>query len=120
MMKNPGTKWAILTVIVGLAIWVMLTQPTQYGVDLQGGSVLHYRVDTTGYKGDARGVIDESIAVMERRTDKLGVKEMEFTSFGSDEIKIQIPGVDQKEVEEIQRVLTELGKLEFRIVAKDE
>src|SRR5262249_18203498 len=83
---------------------------------LQGGSVLHYKVDTTGIQ-DSVGVLDETIAIMNRRVDHLGIKEMEFAKFGSDEIKIQLPGVDQAQVEPIKGDLTALARLEFRIVA---
>ncbi len=110
MIKNAPYKWAFVAILVASAIYVVATRPTSYGTDLQGGSVLHYKV------ADPKQ-LEDTIAVMQQRVDGLGIKEMEFSAFGSDEIKIQIPGVDQADVEFIQTTLTQLGKLEWAIVA---
>lgn len=110
MIKNAPYKWAFVTILLALALYVVATMPTNFGTDLKGGSVLHYKL------GDA-SQIDDTIAVMQQRVDGLGIKEMEWSSFGKDEIKIQIPGVDQAEVEYIKSTITQLGKLEWAVVA---
>lgn len=104
--------------------WSRLT----LGIDLRGGVILVY---------DVRGkMIDEAPAGspenenteqgfdMEQLTRALalrinpgGVREISITKLGTNQVKIIIPAAEDAEVARIQRVISESGALEFRILA---
>jgi SecD/SecF fusion protein len=88
-----------LVVISGL---VIATKETKLGLDLQGGLELVYEGQPTGASNEVSGEdIDDSIAIIERRINELGVSEPEVARLGSREITVSLPGVtDARRAEE--------------------
>jgi preprotein translocase subunit SecD len=129
MRKNRLNIVTILVfaVIVGLAIWSILSFPIKLGLDLKGGTQVILKAtqiqqastaDTTAantQKGNASSdAIDKAMLIMLNRIDKLGISEPLVTKDFSSNIVIQLPGVDNpdKAVEMIGKT----AQLEFRIV----
>src|ERR671921_707320 len=80
-----------LVVISGL---VIAAKETKLGLDLQGGLELVYQGQPTGTSNEVSGEdIDDSISIIERRINELGVSEPEVARLGSDEITVSLPGV---------------------------
>ena len=79
----------------------------QLGLDLQGGTsvVLAPRGEATG------GQLDQSISIIRRRVDGLGVAEPEITRQG-DFIVVSLPGV--KDRDRAIEVVGQTAKLQFR------
>jgi SecD/SecF fusion protein len=61
--------------------------------------------------------MDKLVAAVSRRVNPGGQKEVTVRQFGLDQIEVIIPEVAQEEVEQIKRVISSAGVLEFRIVA---
>lgn len=86
------------------------------GLDLQGGTQLRYRVDTSGVPaGDRMSVVEGIKGVMDRRINSLGISEavVQSSQLGDDHyIIVELPGV-----KDINEAINRVGKtvqLEFK------
>ncbi len=125
MVPNLSRKiFAILAALI-VTVWSLSTFGIQKGLDLQGGSRLVYRFDFD--KAAAEGQIDlsrenpkvilnETVAIFQRRIDAYGLREIPITTQGDAEIVIELPGGQPDEVEKIKEAIVNQGRLEFRIV----
>lgn len=112
-MQRQRWLLALILVVVGLAIWVLANYPIRRGLDLQGGAQLTIQVKTTPeIKQITQKELEAVLSVVENRVNALGVSEPVVQTVGSDQILVQLPGVnDPKEAE---RVLGGTAQLEFR------
>jgi SecD/SecF fusion protein len=73
---------------------VIATKETKLGLDLQGGLQLVYEGQPTGTNTEVSGEdIEESINIIEKRINNLGVSESEVARLGQNEITIGLPGI---------------------------
>ncbi len=82
------------------------------GIDLSGGTILVYEVNRTNAT-----TMDELISALRNRVDPEGVREIPIRTIGGDRIEIILPAASAEDVEDVKRKLTEVGALEFRILA---
>ncbi len=61
--------------------------------------------------------MDKLVAAVSRRVNPGGQKEVTVRQFGLDQIEVILPEVEQSEVEQIKKIISSAGVLEFRIVA---
>src|SRR5580692_11284831 len=115
-MKRFGWKFALIvgSTLAGLlALWPP-SQKLKLGIDLSGGTILVYEVMQDhlppGFK------MDELIAALKKRADPNGIKEIPIRNIGSYRIEIILPLASNEEVEEVKKMLTDVGSLEFRIL----
>jgi SecD/SecF fusion protein len=86
------------------------------GIDLKGGVILVYEIDSA--KQPEGGVsMDKLVAAVSRRVNPGGQKEVTVRQYGTNQLEVIVPEVDQAEVEFIKRIVSSAGVLEFRIVA---
>lgn len=137
MTENLGGKW-FLIVILCAASALLVTPPTMrpepvrdmlarfwihLGLDLSGGAELRLQVPKDEAK--RRGIsvseaVDDCNEVIEKRIHDSGiVKDAAIRRQGEDMLLIQLPGITESELDEIKRLITELGSIEFRILAQD-
>ncbi len=87
----------VLLFVLGLVIAsgiVIAKKETKLGLDLQGGLELVYQGQPTGTSTSVSGQdIEDSIGIIERRINKLGVSEPEVARLGNDEITVSLPGI---------------------------
>ncbi len=87
----------VLLFVLGLVIVsgiVIATKETQLGLDLQGGLELVYQGQATGNSTEVSGQdIEDSIGIIEKRTNQLGVSESEVARLGNEEITVSLPGI---------------------------
>jgi SecD/SecF fusion protein len=87
----------VLLFVLGLVIvsgLVIAKKETKLGLDLQGGLELVYQGQPTGTATSISGQdIEDSIGIIERRINKLGVSEPEVARLGNDEITVSLPGI---------------------------
>ena len=99
--------------------------PPKYGVDLQGGVNLIYEfeVDSDGQdagsgRGMSRTEIQKTLVQqLSRRINPSGTSDIVVRPYGTAQVEIIVPEVNQDEVEAIKKLITTAGALEFRIVA---
>jgi len=116
-MKNLGSKFALIavTTILGLLALYPPREKLKLGIDLSGGTILVYEVmkDNLSQKFS----MDELIGILKNRLDPSGVREIPIRKIGQNRLEIILPEASAEEVEEIKRNLTDVGALEFRILA---
>ncbi|QDU34763.1 bifunctional preprotein translocase subunit SecD/SecF [Poriferisphaera corsica] len=102
-MKYP--IWKPILILIVLAACSTLLWPPQTklkrGIDLAGGTTMVYDVKVP-QGADARQVIDETIAVLQRRVDPSGVRNLVWRQIAGNRIEIQmaLPSDDVKEARE--------------------
>ena len=117
MNKFAGRIALILfTTLVGVYAIYPPGETLKTGIDLSGGTILVY-----GVKKDATSSsnanLDELIAALKRRINPQGVEDIAIRKVGNDRIEIVLPKKSTDEVDDIKRKLTNVGSLEFRILA---
>ncbi|MBI1849542.1 MAG: protein translocase subunit SecD [Planctomycetes bacterium] len=118
MVKNLGARTLLIVVVLALSVFALYKWEPRYGIDLKGGSTLVYRVKPDESTGVTENAVNACIGVMQKRLDPQGLQASTFRALGKDQIEIQLAGADKAEVERVKNKLTQLGKLEFRIVAE--
>jgi SecD/SecF fusion protein len=138
-----GRIAVVLTSLAVAAVVIALGWPPRLGIDLKGGVILVYEVDTAkqaatareaaegeGAAADGEGEtageagmpagridMDKLVAAVSRRVNPGGQKEVTVRQYGLDQIEVIVPAVDQAETDLIKRVVSSAGVLEFRITA---
>src|SRR3954464_13010885 len=102
-----------ITTVVGL-VASLPPDKLKFGIDLSGGTILVYEVKKTG---DRDINMDDVIGALKRRVNPEGVQDIPIRKVGSNRGEITLPKADPAEVEEIKRKMTDVGSLEFRILA---
>ena len=118
-LKASGLWGRLSIVLVALAAGIVVTAlgwPPRMGIDLKGGVILVYEIDSA--KQPEGGVsMDKLVAAVSRRVNPGGQKEVTVRQYGTNQLEVIVPEVDQAEVEFIKRIVSSAGVLEFRIVA---
>src|SRR5215218_10651259 len=87
----------VLLLVLGLVIvsgLVIAAKETKLGLDLQGGLQLVYEGQPTGTATEVSGEdIEDSINIIEKRINNLGVSESEVARLGTKNITVGLPGV---------------------------
>jgi SecD/SecF fusion protein len=90
----------------------------KWGPEIVGGTNLIYEIDrTTEGKTKDKVLAKDFMYALAKRLNPSGTKELLIRPIGDDQIEITIPDVDETELAEIKRQITESGILQFRIVA---
>jgi len=117
---RTGGLWGRLSVVlVALAAGIVVTVlgwPPRMGIDLKGGVILVYEIDSAK-QPDGGVSMDKLVAAVSRRVNPGGQKEVTVRQYGTNQLEVIVPEVDQAEVEFIKRIVSSAGVLEFRIVA---
>jgi SecD/SecF fusion protein len=116
-MKDFGWRFALIAgfTLVGLySLWPP-EKKLKLGIDLSGGTILVYQVDTK--KAPPGFKMEELVSALKKRADPEGVKEIPIRQIGSQRIEIILPQATNEEVEDVKKMLTDVGQLEFRILA---
>ncbi|HEY0318710.1 MAG TPA: protein translocase subunit SecD [Solirubrobacterales bacterium] len=80
--------------LVAVSAIVIEKQETKLGLDLQGGLELVYQGQPTGTGNSVSGEdIEDSISIIEKRINSLGVSEPEVARLGTNEITVSLPGI---------------------------
>jgi len=118
----------IFIIIVGLAVWSILSNPVKLGLDLKGGTQvilkatqLQQAADSSTSSTEASSsssvssdAIDKAMLIILNRIDKLGISEPLVTKDYSNNVVVQLPGVDDPD--KAVEVIGKTAQLEFKIV----
>ena len=81
-----------LVIVVGIP-GVVKADKTRLGIDLQGGTELIYLAHNTNGTPVNSTTLGETIDIMRSRSDTLGVSGVEIRPYGSDEVTVELPQV---------------------------
>ncbi|MCA9102889.1 MAG: protein translocase subunit SecD [Planctomycetales bacterium] len=142
-LRMPDYGWRIglvlFSILAGATI-IGFSRGPRLGIDLSGGSILVYQIDPAEVEADQQvaerregegdeekpeatagqhAPIDmgEMIAALSRRVNPGGQKEVIIREYGVNQIEIIIPEADDAETALIEKKISSIGTLEFRIVA---
>jgi SecD/SecF fusion protein len=118
MMNKYGGKFALIVGLTLLGLYSVYPpkEKLKTGIDLSGGTILQYQVNETGAAA-GRVNIEELITALKRRINPEGVLDIPIRSIGKTRIEVILPKASAEEVEEVKRKMTNVGSLEFRILA---
>jgi preprotein translocase subunit SecD len=97
--RNNLIILGLVVVLLGVAAYLIflrqpVTESTQLGLDLQGGVSAQLRGSQTGGGNVTREEMEQASDLIRQRIDRLGVAEPDVRVQGTDQIVVQIPGVD--------------------------
>lgn len=122
-MSRKNITLLIILALLAFFAWVLIPpDSTRFGrkgitlgLDLAGGIRLVYKADLTGVQaGKENEAITDTIAVIQRRINALGVSEPRIEKLGSDRILVELPSIDDPERAKTligQTALLEFGEL---------
>ncbi len=103
------------TTFAGLYAMTPPREKLRLGIDLKGGTILVYEVIQENLPPNFK--MDDLISALKHRLDPSGVREIPIRKVGVTRFEIILPEESGEEVEEVKRLLTDVGSLEFRILA---
>ena len=117
-------RWVGSALIMLMAAFAVLTVKNMgipLGIDLKGGSEFVVRLkEATDKDGKSQSVgsaeVQQAIAILEKRLNPNGEKDLAMQPQGSDRILIQMPGVKPEDFADVRTKIQQVAKLEFRIV----
>ncbi len=117
-MNKYFGKFALIlvTTLIGVAAIYPPREKLKTGIDLSGGTILVYEVKKNS-TASGKVVIDDLITALKRRINPQGVEDMAIRKVGNDRIEVVLPKKSADEVDNIKKKLTNVGSLEFRILA---
>ncbi len=109
-------NWVVMVMMVVLVAvslyWIIPpSAKTRLGLDLQGGLEVVYTAKTSDGKAPSQKQLDQTVAILDRRVNGLGVTESQIQKQGSDQIAIALPGI--KDPEKALSVIGKTAQLEF-------
>jgi SecD/SecF fusion protein len=96
-MSDRQRHGFVLLLVAGLiaaSIFVIFTQPTRLGLDLQGGVQLVYQGEPTAQTPTVtQAALSRAVDIMRSRVDQLGVTEPVIQTSGGNQISVGLPSV---------------------------
>src|ERR1700704_962908 len=98
----------VLLIVAGLiaaSLFVIFTQPTRLGLDLQGGVQLVYQGEPSPQTPKVtQDALSRAVDIMRQRVDQLGVSQPEIQTSGGNQITVGLPNVSNT-----QRAVNQVG-----------
>ncbi|NRB75008.1 MAG: protein translocase subunit SecD [Verrucomicrobiales bacterium] len=112
--RMAGTALAVF--ITGLSVWLYSAIGLEKGIELQGGVSMQIKIIPSGEGEITPTQQQQVIDVLNKRLNSLGTSEVILAPQGEDGIFLQMPGVGQEKLKEIEEILEQVAKLEFSIL----
>jgi preprotein translocase subunit SecD len=87
------------------------SEKTRLGLDLQGGLEVVYTAKTADGKPPTKTQMDQTVGILDRRVNGLGVTESQIQTQGADQVSIALPGVT--DTDQALAVIGKTAQLEF-------
>jgi preprotein translocase subunit SecD len=102
-----------MAVLVAASLWAIIppSLKTRLGLDLQGGLEIVYQAKTADGKAPSTSELDQTIGILDRRVNGLGVTESAIQKQGTDQISVSLPGV--KDAQQALDLIGKTAQLEF-------
>jgi SecD/SecF fusion protein len=111
--------WLIVgATVLGVVAMTPPGEKLKKGIDLKGGTILVYQIDTAKTPGGFTEM-DKMVGALSKRINPAGTLDVTLRPMGGDRIEIIMPAADPQQVKSIQEKITQMGQLEFRILANE-
>ncbi len=103
----------VMAALVAVSLYYIIppSVKTRLGLDLQGGLEIVYTARTADGTAPTQAQLDQTVGIMNRRVNGLGVTESQIQKQGADQISIALPGI--KDAEQALKVIGKTAQLEF-------
>ena len=103
----------VMAGLVAVSVWFIIPPgvKTHLGLDLQGGLEIVYQAKTADGKAPSTAELDQTIGILDRRVNGLGVTESAIQKQGTDQISVSLPGV--KDAQQALDLIGKTAQLEF-------
>jgi SecD/SecF fusion protein len=117
--KIAGTSLILLMAL--FCAWAINSFGIKKGIDIGGGSSFTVQLQPgEGTDGKPQKItpdsIQQAIAILEKRLNPNGEKDLTMAPAGEDRILIQMPGIKPEDVENVRQTIQQVAHLEFRLV----
>lgn len=127
--KQLGSLILILAIIAGMFTYTFvgfesvggpraLAKDMKLGLDIEGGVFVVYDVETTAKDEELKQLINQTITVLTRRIDALGLTEPNIYAEGKKRIRVELPGV--KDSEGALKLIGTTAQLKFAQIKDNE
>ena len=131
-MKDYATKIGLVLFALTLGLTPFVTRiisgespltAIDLGIDLAGGSNMTFQVDREAAAQEEKEitgeVMDKMVAAVSRRVNPTGTEEVTVRKVGADRLEVIVPGADKEKRDQTKRNVTDLGELEFALLANE-
>jgi SecD/SecF fusion protein len=119
-LKDERVWIILLTAGLGLLFMLPPREKLKLGIDLSGGTILVYQIDTAKTSSAfGQAQMAQMVAALSKRINPAGTLDITIRPMGGDRIEIILPAADPQEVQSVQDRITKMGQLEFRILANE-
>jgi preprotein translocase subunit SecD len=103
----------VMAALVAVSLYFIIppSVKTHLGLDLQGGLEIVYTAKTADGKAPSTAELDQTIGILDRRVNGLGVTESAIQKQGTDQISVALPGV--KDAQQALDLIGKTAQLEF-------
>jgi preprotein translocase subunit SecD len=103
----------VMAALVAVSLYFIIppSVKTHLGLDLQGGLEIIYTAKTADGKAPSTAELDQTIGILDRRVNGLGVTESAIQKQGTDQISVALPGV--KDAQQALDLIGKTAQLEF-------
>ncbi len=110
-----GTFLAIF--LAGFCVWAYQANGLKLGIDLKGGSSFLIEISPKeGEEAVSEGAREQARAVLEKRLNPDGKSDLLIAPQGEKYLILQMPGVKEEERKDVRTKITQVAKLELRMV----
>jgi SecD/SecF fusion protein len=114
-MRNYGLIFGGLAALVLGSFVAINSFGLKLGIDLSGGTILVYQVKEGTRTGG--NTMDELVSSLQKRVNPEGVADIPIRKVGNNRLEIILANASVEEVDRLKRKITDVGALEFRILA---
>jgi len=124
MKRNLGFRFFVIAFVVLFMGWKsyqgLSQDKLELGIDLKGGSELIFQFEFAEDMDSASKsqLLKEAMGVIQDRIDGYGLKDIALQPIGDERFSVQISAQDKEKVDPIKELVTDLGRLEFRITVE--
>ena len=103
----------VMAALVAVSLYFIIppSVKTHLGLDLQGGLEIVYSAKTADGKPPSSAQLDQTIGILNRRVNGLGVTESAIQKQGTDQVSVALPGI--KNTQQALSVIGKTAQLEF-------
>ena len=129
MVHNLSRKLLGIAVASLLSLWAIFSFDLHLGLDLRGGARIVFSFDFAGALEreeiseaefqDRANLLQQMADIFSKRLDDTGMADIPIYPQGEDALVIELPDRTEAEVEAIKQIVSNQGKLKFRIIAEN-
>jgi protein-export membrane protein SecD len=103
----------VMAALVAVSVYYIVPpgEKTHLGLDLQGGLEIVYAAKTVDGKAPSSAQMDQTVGILDRRVNGLGVTESAIQKQGTDQISVALPGV--RDAQQALEIIGKTAQLEF-------